>query len=42
MGYVWQIPENALHDGDDVLEFNHKDPGEARVDWCEIYLPAKE
>ena len=41
-GYAWQIPENALHDGDNVLEFNQKDPGEAQVTWCEIYLPAKE
>ena len=41
-GYAWKIPENALHDGDNVLEFDQKDPGEARVDWCEIYLPEKE
>ena len=41
-GYAWKIPENALHDGDNVLEFNQKDPGEAQVTWCEIYLPAKE
>ena len=41
-GYAWKIPGNALHDGDNVLEFNQKDPGEAQVTWCEIYLPAKE
>ena len=41
-GYAWQVPENALHDGDNVLEFDQKDPGEALIDWCEIYLPAKE
>ncbi|MBQ6606463.1 MAG: cation-translocating P-type ATPase, partial [Firmicutes bacterium] len=27
-GYAWKIPENALHDGDNVLEFDQKDPGD--------------
>ena len=25
-----------------LQEFNQKNPGEAQVTWCEIYLPAKE
>lgn len=35
---AWEIPENALREGDNVIQFLHKTPDSASVEWCEIFI----
>ncbi len=37
-GHAWSIPAGALHDGDNVLEFDQRQFDSPLIDWCEIVI----